>query len=112
MRPTARRRGRWRWSAGPPRPPRWGCRGSRGSGGHGPFRSGSWFPWFAISRLGVEAQALGLFELVPPAPLALGERRGGLHARAEAIGRAAEGELGVDAQLARGVDGGEEQVAD
>src|SRR4051794_29362090 len=40
------------------------------------------------------------------------EGGGALHAPAEAVGRGPQGELGVDLELARDGDGGEQQVAD
>src|SRR3954463_5017579 len=69
-------------------------------------------PLFAVAGFGVEVQALGLVEDGPVAALVLGERRGGLDARAEALGRGAQRELGVHLQLAGRVDRGEEHVAD
>src|SRR5829696_2323994 len=64
------------------------------------------------TRPGVELQALVLGELIPGGARRLGQLLGALDRRAEALGRRAQRELGIDLELAGDVDRGEEQVAD
>ena len=66
---------------------------------------------FLESGLRVVGELASGFEVVPARAVSLGETLGGLDARAKPIGRGPQRELRVDLQLARDVDGGEEQVA-
>ena len=108
----APRRGRSRRSAARARPRPSGCPGCRGSGGRGPSRScSSALVQPCCACTGTSCCVGG--QLAPARrPTRAASASARLDAAAEAVGGGAQRELGVDLQLARHVDGGEEHVAD
>src|SRR5690242_3208309 len=68
--------------------------------------------FFVHSGLGVEGQLVVGRQRLPVGPGVLGKVLGGLDAPAEARAGRAQRQLGIDMELARDVDRGEEHVAD